>query len=389
MARPSPNSTQYDSIASYMDGVQVKITNKYQSPPNLVFPEEYYVKPPDPSRYTYNFNLEKNVLVKMKAWRKARASYVEARKAKIEEKLMKATEKSSPSSSSTNLSQTSVTATSSESPLFSPQIMSLPDKNHFFPMKTNGLDYSDFDTDTSSPFDNMELKTINDMEALAEVLQPVTLSWKPSSNLEAAMKDLTVEQNNEDLKETNATFKNNSESDNISNPLTNPKYHEISLIMQELQKELDRPNINNVESECNLESASTSKNESSEKSIDGKDVSRLISALSVDEKKLVKYFSDMGFSLRRVVHAIGELSGEESKKILEYLLAIQSLEDLGISEEAAIKALALTQHDQQKAKEYHKNLRILQDLGFPEDKASAALLKSNMDRDSALDLLIS
>ncbi|CAB0042161.1 unnamed protein product [Trichogramma brassicae] len=64
MARPSPNSTQYDSIASYMDGVQVKITNKYQSPPNLVFPEEYYVKPPDPARYTYNFNLEKNVLAK-------------------------------------------------------------------------------------------------------------------------------------------------------------------------------------------------------------------------------------------------------------------------------------------------------------------------------------
>lgn len=35
---------------------------------------------------------------------------------------------------------------------------------------------SDFEADTSSPFDNMELKTINDMEELAHVLQPTVTS---------------------------------------------------------------------------------------------------------------------------------------------------------------------------------------------------------------------
>lgn len=35
---------------------------------------------------------------------------------------------------------------------------------------------SDFEADTSSPFDNMELKTINDMEELAHVLQPLSHS---------------------------------------------------------------------------------------------------------------------------------------------------------------------------------------------------------------------
>ena len=52
---------------------------------------------------------------------------------------------------------------------------------------------SDFEADTSSPFDNMELKTINDMEELASVLQPVSsvseagyFSTNTASNYSAA-----------------------------------------------------------------------------------------------------------------------------------------------------------------------------------------------------------
>lgn len=37
---------------------------------------------------------------------------------------------------------------------------------------------SEFEQDTASPFDNMELKTINDMEELAHVLQPAVISDK-------------------------------------------------------------------------------------------------------------------------------------------------------------------------------------------------------------------
>ena len=96
----------------------------------------------------------------------------------------------------------------------------------------------------------------------------------------------------------------------------------------------------------------------------------------------------MGFSLSRVTRAIRDLNGQDNKKIVEYLLAIQSLEDLGMTEDAAVKALALTQYDQQKAKVYYESLCTLRDLGFPEDKASMALLKCNIDRDSALELLI-
>lgn len=96
----------------------------------------------------------------------------------------------------------------------------------------------------------------------------------------------------------------------------------------------------------------------------------------------------MGFPLSRAARAIRDLGGQDNKKIVEYLLAVQSLEETGISGEDAEKALALTEYNQKKAKAYYENLCTLRDLGFSEEEASAALLKCNIDRDRALDFLI-
>lgn len=40
---------------------------------------------------------------------------------------------------------------------------------------TKNINISDFESDTSSPFDNMELKTINELEELASVLKPTSV----------------------------------------------------------------------------------------------------------------------------------------------------------------------------------------------------------------------
>jgi len=98
--------------------------------------------------------------------------------------------------------------------------------------------------------------------------------------------------------------------------------------------------------------------------------------------------SDMGFPKCRAARAVVELGRVHEKKIIEYLLAIQSLEENGIPNNYAEKALTLTQHDQSKARIYYENLCTLKDLGFHEDEVSAALVKCNFDRDKALDLLI-
>ncbi|XP_050071907.1 myb-like protein Q [Anopheles maculipalpis] len=49
----------------------------------------------------------------------------------------------------------------------------------------NKINYSDFENDTSSPFDNMELRTINDLDILAQVLkQNATLIASPTNEVE-------------------------------------------------------------------------------------------------------------------------------------------------------------------------------------------------------------
>lgn len=114
----------------------------------------------------------------------------------------------------------------------------------------------------------------------------------------------------------------------------------------------------------------------------------LLSGMTEDDLKLVTQLGDMGFPVLRAARAVLELGRIHEKKIVEYLLAVQSLEENGIPGDYAEKALTLAQHDQYKAKIYYENLCTLKDLGFPEDKASATLVKCDFDRDKALDLLI-
>lgn len=62
-----------------------------------------------------------------------------------------------------------------------PILRPVPIKHHVVSSQINNnkpisaFNLSDFEADTSSPFDNMELKTINDLEELAQVLQPSTV----------------------------------------------------------------------------------------------------------------------------------------------------------------------------------------------------------------------
>lgn len=104
----------------------------------------------------------------MKEWHKARTSYIEARKLRLDEKRKKEMENTPPSSP---VSKNPLSLPASESTILTPQQLTFPVDNIQNHVKVNGLDYSDFDNDTSSPFDNMELKTINEMEELAQVFK--------------------------------------------------------------------------------------------------------------------------------------------------------------------------------------------------------------------------
>jgi len=66
MARPSV-SAQYDLVASYMDGVHVKIAEAYKPPRKIGLPAAYNNRLPDVSKLAYDFSLEKSVLEKVRA----------------------------------------------------------------------------------------------------------------------------------------------------------------------------------------------------------------------------------------------------------------------------------------------------------------------------------
>lgn len=113
------------------------------------------------------------IFYKMAEWRKAREANVKARIARLEEKKKREKEESPPSPPplpTETVKQPPVKVIPPpETTILTPQPLSPPANDLQNHVQANGLDFADFDNDTSSPFDNMELKTINDMEELAQV----------------------------------------------------------------------------------------------------------------------------------------------------------------------------------------------------------------------------
>ncbi|XP_012142241.1 uncharacterized protein LOC100882334 [Megachile rotundata] len=387
-------SAQCDLVATYMDGVHVKIAEAYKPPRKVCLPAAYNNKLPDVSKLTYDFSLERSVLEKMTEWRNIRQANNKAKNARLDEKRKKEKKESSPPPPPPlpdTINQLPVNAPVPKATILTPQPLSPPANDFQDHVKTNGLDFADFDNDTSSPFDNMELKTINDMEELAQVLQPRS-QWVPPAKLESILNELTIDDKSEaNIEEKNDNNKSETNGQEEVNEQENAKHRSVSAVVQELQKDLERLVVEDWKPWSNLERPDTSSQDTlkhKEPVIKNQVFVNLLLDLSEEDKKLARHLSDMGFPLSRAARAIRDLGGKDNKKVVEYLLAVQSLEEMGISGEDAEKALTLTEYNQEKAKVYYENLCTLRDLGFSEEEASAALLKCNIDRDRALDFLI-
>lgn len=244
-----------------------------------------------------------------------------------------------------------------------------------------------------------------------QVLQPRS-QWVPAAKLETIINELTIDDTSEICKEEEADTE--SQADDEADVDNVEDHRSVSAIMQELQKELERPIMevmkflfsfvlrqnNSIDFSLrqnwkpwpDLESPDSdahaiTRHDDSTSSNHAKSPADL-SGMTENDLKLVMQLVDMGFPKCRAARAVLELGRADEKKIVEYLLAVQSLEETGVPSDYVEKALTLAQHDQSKAKIYCKNLCTLKDLGFREDKAFAALVKCNFDRDKALDLLI-
>lgn len=217
----------HEFLESYTDNIKVKISERYKPPPRINTAMSYSQrltlnKQTQDNMPTYEFSLENTVLVKMKEWKNARIQASQERQLKLEkcreevkkkeqerieqETLEKVEAKTgnetaaavtninnnfintpttvpfAVSGTNTNDSYTNYSTansilqptqvSNSYSSILTPIPLQTYDKQQFSSKKDDKSPFniSDFENDTSSPFDNMELKSINDMEELALVL---------------------------------------------------------------------------------------------------------------------------------------------------------------------------------------------------------------------------
>lgn len=547
-------------VFSYMDGIPVKISEKYKPPRKIVLPvgfQNRLLQPPVCP--DYDFQLEHDVLDKLEQWRSSRAAEKEQRKQRLAEedaernkmretmqeieKTMHelSTEEGSPVKNQSPESQSPAPVSiqlqqpvkvqpsvppqsSSGTPVISevnPILRPIPFKHQVVNSQMNNnkpisaFNLSDFEADTSSPFDNMELKTINDLEELAQVLQPSAtsqtqdyyLNTRPSEELYGNAHHQTVNCHAVSMEQSfNALGSNNIRNDakhgvnyqphvngftsnydynsmqsyhphpviphlnqhgqaaaysfaerehmsqpsdisfSYSNqdpqhqlasyygsnawssvgyqPARQPSYgavgaseNKTAVSNQEAFKLLPSSSIDRTEERSPDEKGETSvshvaqqlsdlmrsraarhhqkpseasspENSSSVQSPTSPTEPDPFESLQSESQFLVQKIVEMGFPRARVARACQKL-GSNDKKIVEFLLSLESLLDAGYQEGRAEHALSMHNQDLQATTKYLQVESQLLDLGFPADRVSEALVKFNCDRDQALEFLIS
>ncbi|XP_030756887.1 ubiquitin-associated protein 1 [Sitophilus oryzae] len=506
---------------TYVDEIKVKISEKYKPPFRISMPMSYSQrltinKQMQDNRPTYNFHLERTVLDKVREWKDTRKNLTEERKDRLElakkefenriqeEKLDRIEQEQAQAriledttknasidqSVTSHLQKTHENFTQPHNsiqhqPSFissngilmpTPYLSNPSNANILKPMPLQNTNFesntqrnvkpfnlSDFESDTSSPFDNMELKSINDLEELAQVLKSEQNTFQrnlyPSSNAGMTARNYSQigSSNNKNFSsypqvstnsscykrngvisyesqpygqdssnynpllssysQINSNIPNFNQYNAVYNPQTtsylpnttsaynfngyaykepesvsrhsvmsygqtssvgsqanlqNTSCKSVPDLVKSLEKELENSHLNDatatasdrpeIRSKPHFYTTNNVQLPVRPKSTDAvypkaknrDEIFNPYNKLSTEQRDLCKGVSMMGFPLDRVAR-VCLIIGNDQKKIVDHLLALSDLLD----------------------------------LGFSESSASEALVKNNNDRDKALDLLIS
>lgn len=219
-------------MISYTDNIKVKISEKYKPPPRINLAISYAQrltlnKQIQDNIPNYNFSLENYVIEKMKEWKANKVIYLKQRQSKLELKRQKLEARKelaknievSEAGSLSDLASKSCTseilrsdlsdkhkiqnssiltptqASTSYSTILKPvQLQNYGNhlNNKEIDKNKHSFNLSDFENDTSSPFDNMELKSINDLEELAQVLNQEDNDQKLKTSLNVQDKSQSI-----------------------------------------------------------------------------------------------------------------------------------------------------------------------------------------------------
>lgn len=99
-------------------------------------------------------------------------------------------------------------------------------------MLTKNINISDFESDTSSPFDNMELKTINDLEELASVLKPTLVL----NNVNCKKSDINIISDINDSQSYTKNIYNNFPQNSKNNKFMHGAFTQINQSTNSIQE---------------------------------------------------------------------------------------------------------------------------------------------------------
>ena len=262
------------------------------------------------------------------------------------------------------------------------------------------INLSEFESYSTNPFEEMELKTLNDKEELAMLLQPSQPNYVlPYQNFSTAW--------GVGLSETYSP---------VQHCLSNWTPHSSQAFEQQMEKLVMYENPNSSSSASCLRQAKSVPDLSetgdqmnlpklNSKTPPPRLISDLVQKpvsqripqmlpendLGSSGNLLVKQLSDMGFPRERATKAVYRL-GANQKNVVDQLLTIQKFEDLGYKLPQIESALELlkpgTTEMHQQLEQHLKLSSQLLALGFTQDKIDSALIATAYDRDKALDILL-
>ncbi|CAH1403529.1 unnamed protein product [Nezara viridula] len=363
-----------------MEGIPVKISEKYKPPRRIALPASVQNKLNTVIQFEkYDFGLERFVLEQMT-------------KLKEQQKLMDAKPVNTSNSEEKNVSlnQNNIESILKPVPL-KPHIGSVSNPQQV----VGGFNISDFENDTSSPFDSVELKTINEMEVLAHVLGGTSVNtseirnWTSNENGSNTQNwawgygsptyPLHPSQHPTSIENESPGKKNSENEDN-----------DISIIMNNLKKRieerytsLDPRKLSN--SGLSIAAGGTEENKPDKKK---ETLANPFSNLTPACQAVAERIAEMGFPLSRAARAT-EMFGPNEAKVIEFMLEVQSLEESGYPGERVERALIACEFSREDALRFLERTSQIMKLGFPEEEVISALIKSEFDRDKALDSLIS
>nr|CAH0099379.1 unnamed protein product [Daphnia galeata] len=288
----------------------------------------------------------------------------------------------------------------------------------------SAINLAEFESYSTNPFEEMELKTLNDKEELAMLLQP---SPQPSYGLQyqnynpSTVPSWTANRHQpmRQYEDTASWIPNESSffgidklSHGHGNTGTPVEFHNQAISHKNLRQAKSVPDLSDVSfgtGEITINNPSftgvTDKRLSSRTPpprLTSDSIKRPVPKPNINaaspleknlnpiEKRLVQQLHDMGFVRETAVRAIIRL-GTNEKDIVDHLLLIQKLEESGHSIERIESALDVLKPCKELPVQLEHHLVLvdqLSALGFEHCKINSALVAAEHDRDKALDILL-